>query len=137
MAVDPNHRRQGYGLLLLEAVEEIARLGGQRDLYLHLRYAARCWKHRAACLHESVQHLALLKASGRCGCHYERTVLSASGVIMASHACRMQDAPAEALYRRGGYREANRDNPLVFLLGQDRRYLMHKRLAPILTPGSA
>ena len=34
-------------------------------------------------------------------------------------------------------REANRDNPLVFLLGQDRRYLMHKRLAPILTPGSA
>ena len=40
MAVDPDHRRQGYGLLLLEAVEEIARLGGQRDLYLHLRYAA-------------------------------------------------------------------------------------------------
>ncbi|CAL5227490.1 g10471 [Coccomyxa viridis] len=86
MAVDPDHRRQGYGLLLLEAVEEIARLGGQRDLYLHLR---------------------------------------------------MQDAPAQALYKRGGYREANRDNPLVFLLGQDRRYLMHKRLAPILTPGSA
>ena len=47
MAVDPDHRRQGYGLLLLEAVEEIARLGGQRDLYLHLRYAhtARHWKH--------------------------------------------------------------------------------------------
>ncbi len=35
------------GLLLLEAVEEIARLGGQRDLYLHLRYAhtAWHWKH--------------------------------------------------------------------------------------------
>ena len=32
MAVDPGHRRQGYGLLLLEAAEEIARLGGQRDL---------------------------------------------------------------------------------------------------------
>ena len=39
MAVDPGHRRQGYGLLLLEAAEEIARLGGQRDLYLHLRSA--------------------------------------------------------------------------------------------------
>lgn len=37
MAVDADHRRQGYGLLLMEAVEEIARLGGQRDLYLHLR----------------------------------------------------------------------------------------------------
>ena len=37
MAVDADHRRQGYGLLLLEAVEELARLGGQRDLYLHLR----------------------------------------------------------------------------------------------------
>ena len=38
MAVAPEHRRKGYGLLLLEAAEEIARLGGQRDLYLHLRY---------------------------------------------------------------------------------------------------
>ena len=44
MAVDPHHRRQGYGLLLLEAVEEIARLGGQRDLYLHLRYATSAWQ---------------------------------------------------------------------------------------------
>ena len=39
MAVDPAHRRRGYGLLLLEAAEEVARLGGQRDLYLHLRCA--------------------------------------------------------------------------------------------------
>lgn len=37
MAVNPEYRRRGYGLLLLEAAEEIARLGGQRDLYLHLR----------------------------------------------------------------------------------------------------
>lgn len=37
MAVKPEFRRKGYGLLLLEAAEEIARLGGQRDLYLHLR----------------------------------------------------------------------------------------------------
>ena len=39
MAVAPEHRRRGYGLLLLEAAEEIARLGGQRDMYLHLRRA--------------------------------------------------------------------------------------------------
>lgn len=50
---------------------------------------------------------------------------------------RLQDAPAQALYKRAGYQEAGRDSPLVFLLGQDRRYLMHKRLSPILTPGSA
>ena len=49
----------------------------------------------------------------------------------------MQDAPAQALYKRAGYQEANKDNALVFLLGQDRRYLMHKRLAPMMTPGSA
>ena len=50
---------------------------------------------------------------------------------------RLQDAPAQALYKRAGYREADKDNALVFLLGQDRRYLMHKRLSPVLTPGSA
>ena len=73
-----------------------------------------------------------------CGCRYAADIcVSASRVVMTEIVCRMQDAPAEALYRRAGYREANRDNPLVFLLGQDRRYLMHKRLAPILTPGSA
>lgn len=63
MAVDSNHRRQGYGLLLLEAVEEIARLGGQRDLYLHLRYATSCWERCSACLresHENVQHPVLV-----------------------------------------------------------------------------
>ncbi|BDA46449.1 hypothetical protein COCOBI_08-5420 [Coccomyxa sp. Obi] len=86
MAVNPEYRRRGYGLLLLEAAEEIARLGGQRDLYLHLRF---------------------------------------------------QDKPAQALYQRAGYSVYKQDNPFVVLLGQDRRYLMHKRLTPGLTPGSA
>ncbi|KAK9906439.1 hypothetical protein WJX75_001880 [Coccomyxa subellipsoidea] len=86
MAVSPEYRRRGYGLLLLEAAEEIARLGGQRDLYLHLRF---------------------------------------------------QDKPAQALYQRAGYSVCKQDNLLVVLLGQDRRYLMHKRLTPGLTPGSA
>lgn len=43
MAVAPEHRRRGYGLLLLEAAEEVARLGGQRDVYLHLRLASKLW----------------------------------------------------------------------------------------------
>lgn len=51
--------------------------------------------------------------------------------------CRLKDAPAQALYRKAGYREVQRDNMLVLLLGQDRRFLMRKRLTPGLTPGSA
>lgn len=37
MAVDERFRRRGYGKCLLAAAERVARLGGQRDLYLHLR----------------------------------------------------------------------------------------------------
>ncbi|KAK9838283.1 hypothetical protein WJX81_002285 [Elliptochloris bilobata] len=37
MAVDERFRRRGYGAALLDAAERVARLGGQRDLYLHLR----------------------------------------------------------------------------------------------------
>ncbi len=50
---------------------------------------------------------------------------------------RFQDKPAQALYQRAGYTVYKQDNPFVVLLGQDRRYLMHKRLTPGLTPGSA
>lgn len=59
MAVDSNHRRQGYGLLLLEAVEEIARLGGQRDLYLHLRYATDNWQ---AVFHDCITHMVMRRS---------------------------------------------------------------------------
>ena len=50
---------------------------------------------------------------------------------------RLKDAPAQALYERAGYVPVQKDNVLVLLLGQDRRFLMHKRLTPGLTPGSA
>jgi hypothetical protein len=40
MAVAPEVRRRGFGLLLLRAAEEVARLGSQRDVYLHLRCAS-------------------------------------------------------------------------------------------------
>ena len=50
---------------------------------------------------------------------------------------RLKDAPAQALYERVGYVPVKKDNPLVLLLGQDRRFLMHKRLTPGLTPGCA
>ena len=53
------------------------------------------------------------------------------------HACRLKDAPAQALYERAGYAPVQKDNVLVLLLGQDRRFLMRKRLTPGLTPGSA
>ena len=52
-------------------------------------------------------------------------------------ACRLKDAPAQALYERAGFAEVQKDNVLVLLLGQDRRFLMRKRLTPGLTPGSA
>lgn len=50
---------------------------------------------------------------------------------------RLKDAPAQALYERAGYKACKKDNVFVKLLGQDRRYLMHKRLMPCVTPGSA
>lgn len=37
MAVDERFRRRGYGAALLAAAESVARLGGQREVYLHLR----------------------------------------------------------------------------------------------------
>ena len=50
---------------------------------------------------------------------------------------RLKDLPAQALYERAGYVAVQKDNVLVLLLGQDRRFLMRKRLTPGLTPGSA
>jgi hypothetical protein len=52
-------------------------------------------------------------------------------------AYRLKDKPAQALYEKAGYRVCKKDNVFVKLLGQDRRYLMHKRLTPGVTPGSA
>jgi len=37
MAVDERFRRRGYGSALLAAAEAVARLGGQADVYLHIR----------------------------------------------------------------------------------------------------
>ena len=41
---------------------------------------------------------------------------------------RVQDAPAAALYRRGGYAQEAADIPLIGLLGLDRRLLLRKGL---------
>lgn len=41
---------------------------------------------------------------------------------------RFQDHAAAVLYRQAGYIEDRRDLPFMFLLGQDRRYLMRKTL---------
>lgn len=38
MAIDKNHRRQGYGSLLLEAAEELVHAVGEDSVYLHVRF---------------------------------------------------------------------------------------------------
>jgi ribosomal protein S18 acetylase RimI-like enzyme len=77
MAVDPAYRRRGIAQQLLCALEELARLAGEPNIYLHLRF---------------------------------------------------QDDAAGRLYRGAGYQAVKQDWPLVSWLGQDRRYLMKKRL---------
>ena len=59
-----------------------------------------------------------MSAPAVCGC----TQAAALGVR------RFQDHAAADLYKQAGYVEEKRDNPLLMLLGQDRRYLMRKTL---------
>ena len=40
MAVNANYRRRGYGNILLDAADDVARIAGEKQIYLHLRYAA-------------------------------------------------------------------------------------------------
>lgn len=37
MAVDANYRRRGYGNILLDAADDVAKLAGETQIYLHLR----------------------------------------------------------------------------------------------------
>ena len=37
MAVDGNYRRRGYGNILLDAADDVAKLAGETQIYLHLR----------------------------------------------------------------------------------------------------
>lgn len=38
MAVDANYRRRGYGNILLDAADDVAKLAGETQIYLHLRF---------------------------------------------------------------------------------------------------
>lgn len=38
MAVDANYRRRGYGNILLDAADDITKIAGEKDIFLHLRF---------------------------------------------------------------------------------------------------
>lgn len=54
MAVDANYRRRGYGNILLDAADEVAQIAGEKDIFLHLRYAGR--PRVLFCLHMLYRH---------------------------------------------------------------------------------
>ncbi|KAL3148589.1 hypothetical protein ABBQ38_014020 [Trebouxia sp. C0009 RCD-2024] len=38
MAVDANYRRRGYGNILLDAADDMAKIAGEKEIFLHLRF---------------------------------------------------------------------------------------------------
>ena len=53
MAVDANYRRRGYGNILLDAADDITKIAGEKDIFLHLRYVANVLllQHKPVLLH--------------------------------------------------------------------------------------
>lgn len=61
MAVDANYRRRGYGNILLDAADDITKIAGEKDIFLHLRYVANVLllQHKPVLLHTLCFFLAL------------------------------------------------------------------------------
>ena len=157
MAVDAMYRRKGYGNILLDAADDVARIAGEKDVYLHLRYVLLlrmllplllhcCCVPMTDMLKDCAMHDVMHSAPvlpitfGNALCDAMMSVVTRSGVSMLQQpescsflqevivvSSRFQDQAPASLYKQAGYVSDKADSVLVRILGLDRRYLMKKR----------